>query len=98
MVCAARRNARAESEAADTLAYLEGLYTILPVQRIDFVLQLSRRVEQRQRRLPARSMTLFVVAMSLFPELSIPQVWRRLHPAQETPEPVESAFVQARAR
>jgi hypothetical protein len=74
------------------------LYTILPVQRIDFILQLSGRVEQRQRRLPARSMTLFVVAMSLFPELSIPQVWRRLHPAQETPEPVESAFVQARAR
>lgn len=98
MVLVARRNVRAEIQAADPLAYLEGLYTILPVERIDFILQFSGRVEQRQRRLPARAMTLFVVAMSLFPELSIPQVWRRLHPAQETPEPVESAFVQARAR
>ena len=98
MVLTAQRTARTEERAADPLVYLEGLYTILPLQRIDHILQWSGRVEQRQRRLPARAMTLFVVAMSLFPELSIPQVWRRLHPAQEIPEPVESAWVQARQR
>jgi len=36
--------------------------------------------------------------MGLFARLPIPQVWRRLHPSADEPEPVESAFTQARQR
>jgi hypothetical protein len=36
--------------------------------------------------------------MGLFARLPIPQVWRRLHPSSDDPEPVESAFTQARQR
>jgi hypothetical protein len=39
-----------------------------------------------------------VVALGLFADLPIPQVWRRLHPGADGPDPVESAFCQARDR
>jgi hypothetical protein len=39
-----------------------------------------------------------VVAMALFADLPIPQVWRRLHPGTDAPEPTDSAFAQARRR
>ncbi|MBN9117602.1 MAG: IS4 family transposase [Planctomycetes bacterium] len=50
------------------------------------------------RRIPADAATRLVIALGLFADLSIPQVWRRLHPATDAPDPVESALAQARAR
>jgi hypothetical protein len=83
---------------ADPLPYLQGLYHVLPAERLDFILQQTGRSSLRRRRLPAHSVTWLVIALALFPGLPIPQVWRRLHPSAEEPEPVESAFVQARQR
>jgi hypothetical protein len=39
-----------------------------------------------------------VIAMGLFADLPIPQVWRRLHASTDESEPVESAFPQTRRR
>ena len=50
------------------------------------------------RRTPAGAATRLLVALGLFADLPVPQVWRRLHPAADDPDPVESAFAQARAR
>src|SRR5262245_48745073 len=83
---------------ADPLPYLRGLYHVLPDERLDFILRQPGRSSRRRRRLPAPSVTWLVIALALFPDLPIPQVWRRLHPSAEEPEPVESAFVQARRR
>jgi hypothetical protein len=62
------------------------------------MLRQTGRHSLRRRRLPAPSVTWLVVALALFPDLPIPQVWRRLHPSADEPEPVESAFTQARQR
>src|SRR5262245_21872424 len=83
---------------ADPLPYLQGLYQFLPTERLDFVLRQARRHSRRRRRLPAPSVAWLVIALALFPDLPIPQVWRRLHPSADDPEPVESAFAQARQR
>jgi hypothetical protein len=82
----------------DPLCYLEGLYQLIPADRLAFILDRTGRQSQRRRRLPASSVTWLVIAMALFADLSIPQVWRRLHPSTDEPEPVESAFTQARQR
>src|SRR5262249_16901248 len=82
----------------DPLPFLRGLYQVIPEERLAFILQRTGRQSQRHRRLPASSVTWLVVAMGLFADLPIPQVWRRLHPSADEPEPVESAFTQARQR
>jgi hypothetical protein len=74
------------------------LYHLCPTDRIAHILQATRRQSHRHRRIPADAATRLVIALGLFAELSVPHVWRRLHPADERPEPVESAFAQARAR
>jgi hypothetical protein len=81
----------------DPLPYLRGLYQLIPEQRLAFILDRTGR-RGRRRRLPAPSVAWLVVAMGLFADLPIPQVWRRLHPSADEPEPVESAFTQARQR
>jgi hypothetical protein len=83
---------------ADPLPYLQGLYQLLAPQRVAFILNRTGRQSRRQRRLPATAMVWLVVAMALFPELSVPQVWRRLHPSADDAEPAESSFTQARQR
>jgi hypothetical protein len=83
---------------ADPLPYLQGLYQFIPAQRLDFILRQAGRQSRRRRRLPAPAVTWLVIAMALFPTLSIPQAWRRLHPSTDDPEPAESAFTQARQR
>ena len=88
----------APTSFADPLPYLQGLYQLLPAQRLDFILHQTGRQSQRRRRLPAPSVAWLVIALALFPDLPVPQVWRRLHPGTDEPEPVESAFVQARQR
>jgi hypothetical protein len=88
----------APTSLADPLPYLQGLYQLLPAQRLDFILRQTGRQSQRRRRLPAPSVAWLVIALALFPDLPIPQVWRRLHPSTDEPEPAESAFVQARQR
>ena len=82
----------------DPLRYLQGLYQLLPQERLASILELTGRQSQRRRRLPASSVAWLVIAMSLFAGLPIPQVFRRLHPSTDEPEPVESAFTQARQR
>jgi hypothetical protein len=82
----------------DPLPFLQGLYQLIPEGRIAAILQRTGRQSRRQRRLPAHSVAWLVVAMGLFAQLPIPQVWRRLHPSSDDPEPVESAFTQARQR
>lgn len=84
--------------SSDPLLYLRGLYHLLPAERLAFVLAQSGRESTRRRRLPADAVVWLVVAMSLFADLPIPQVWRRLHPGTDGPEPTASAFTQARHR
>jgi len=82
----------------DPLPFLQGLYQLLPEERIAAILDRTGRQSRRHRRLPAHSVAWLVVAMGLFAQLPIPQVWRRLHPSSDEAEPVESAFTQARQR
>jgi len=82
----------------DPLPFLQGLYQLIPEERLAFILHRTGRHSRRRRRLPAPSVAWLVVAMGLFADLSIPQVWRRLHPSADEPEPAESAFTQARRR
>src|SRR3954469_13303888 len=86
------------SIASDPLPYLRGLSGLVPEQRLAAILSRCGRASQRRRRLPAESVAWLVVAMALFAADSIPKVWRRLHPTRDEPEPVESAFTQARQR
>jgi hypothetical protein len=74
------------------------LYQLIPEERLAFILGRTGRQSRRRRRLPAPAVARLVVAMGLFADLPIPQVWRRLHPSADDPEPVESAFTQARRR
>jgi Insertion element 4 transposase N-terminal/Transposase DDE domain len=74
------------------------LYSLLPRAAIDDVLHRTGTHSQRQRRLPATEVVWLVIAQSWFPDRSLPKVWRHLHPAPERPEPVDSAFTQARQR
>jgi hypothetical protein len=83
---------------ADPLPYLQGLYQLLPPQRLQLILERTGRLSQRRRRLPADSVAWLVVAMGLFADLPVPKVWRQLHPSADEPEPADSAFTQARQR
>lgn len=83
---------------ADPLPYLRGLYQLLAPPRVAFILNRTGRQSRRRRRVPAAAVVWLVVAMALFPELSVPQVWRRLHPSTDRAEPAESSFTQARHR
>jgi Insertion element 4 transposase N-terminal/Transposase DDE domain len=82
----------------DPLPYIQGLQQLIPEQRLADILTQTGRASQRCRRLPADSVIWLVIAMTLFAADSIPKVWRRLHPSRDEPEPVESAFTQARQR
>lgn len=83
---------------ADPLTYCQGLYHLVPAQRLAFILDQTGRQSDRVRRLPAAAVVWLVIGMALWPELSIPQVWRRLHPATDAPEPTDGAFAAARQR
>jgi len=74
------------------------LYQLIPAERLAFILDRTRRQSRRRRRLPAPSVAWLVIALGLFADLSIPRVWRRLHPSADGAEPAESAFTQARQR
>jgi len=84
--------------AVDPIAYVRGLQQLIPLQRLDYLLARTGRVQKRKGRLLASSTTWLVIAMSLFATHSIPMVWRLLHPYQTTPEPDESTFTKARRR
>ena len=84
--------------ALDPIPYLQGLHEVVPWERLVYILTQTGRASKRNRRLPAPSVAWLVMAMSLWAGLSIPQVWRRLHPTEEDAEPTESAFAQARQR
>lgn len=74
------------------------LSLLLPLGAILTVLTKTSKLSQRQRRLPAHEVVWLVIAQSWFPQRSLPQVWRHLHPSTDEPEPVASAFTQARQR
>ena len=82
----------------DPTPFLRGLYDILPPDRIAHILAATGRQSRRVRRIPADAAARLVVALGLFADLPIPHVWRRLHPGADAPDPVESAFCQARDR
>lgn len=82
----------------DPTPFLRGLYDLLPPERIAHILTATGRQSRRTRRIPADAATRLVVALGLFADLPVPQVWRRLHPGADTSDPVESAFCQARDR
>jgi hypothetical protein len=88
----------APTTPADPLPYLRGLYHLLPDERLALILRRTGRHSRRCRRLPAPAVARLVIALALFPDLPVPQVWRRLHPGADRAEPVESAFTQARQR
>jgi Insertion element 4 transposase N-terminal/Transposase DDE domain len=85
-------------QAEDAVPYLQGLQEVVPWERMAYILTQTGRASKRNRRLPAPAVSWLVIAMSLWSKLSIPQVWRRLHPTLEEPEPSESALAQARKR
>lgn len=74
------------------------LYHLLPLEAIRDVLSRAGVLSRRQRRLPAHEVVWLVIAQSWFPQRSLPKVWRCLHPSTDQPEPVDSAFTQARQR
>lgn len=83
--------------AVDPIAYVRGLQQLIPLQRLDYLLARTGRVQKRKGRLLASSTTWLVIAMSLFATHSIPMVWRaftsvsddartgRVHLHQSTP-------------
>ena len=83
----------------DPTPFLRGLYHLLPPDRIAHILDLDRPpvppASAASRPTPSARL---VVALGLFADLPVPQVWRRLHPGTDAPDPVESAFAQARDR
>lgn len=74
------------------------LYYLLPRHAIAQALDDTQAAGHRQRRLPAPEVIWLVIAQSWFRQRSIPKVWRHLHPSTDRPEPVDSAFTQARQR
>ena len=82
----------------DPVPFLRGLSDLLPSDHLAHILQNTGRQSRRLRRIPADATVRLLVALGLFADLPIPQVWRRLHPGTDTPDPVESAFCQARGR
>jgi hypothetical protein len=82
----------------DPARLFPSLYCLLPLDAIRAVLTQTHTASQRLRRLPAYEVVWLVIAQSWFPDRSIPKVWRHLHPSPDRPEPVDSAFTQARQR
>src|SRR5262245_60839143 len=74
------------------------LYHLLPRDAILEVLQQTGTQGHMLRRLPAHEVVWLVIAQSWFAQRSIPKVWRHIHPSPDRPEPVHSAFTQARQR
>lgn len=86
------------SAMPDSARLFPSLYHLLSREAILEVLEHTDSTSQRLRRLPAHEVVWLVIAQSWFAERSIPKVWRHLHPSPDRPEPVDSAFTQARQR
>jgi hypothetical protein len=71
---------------------------LLPAEHVEDILRRTGRGERRRRRLPAAAVLWLVIGLGLFPQPSIPKVWRAFHPSSAGPEPSDAAFSQARAR
>jgi Insertion element 4 transposase N-terminal/Transposase DDE domain len=82
----------------DPCHLFSSLYCLLSRDAILPVLERTGTLSQRQRRLPAHEVVWLVIAQSWFPHRSLPMVWRHLHPSTDHPDPVDSAFTQARQR
>ncbi len=95
---ALRAGPAAPAGPADPDHLFPSLYLLLPRDAIRDVLGRTGTAGQRHRRLPADEVAWLVIAQSWFPDRSIPKVWRHLHPSPDRPDPVDSAFTQARQR
>ena len=71
----------------------------IPAGLVDQVLTETGRVQQRVRRLPARAMVWFILALTLFHGQGYRSVWRELaHDGDDAPTPSASGLSQARRR
>src|SRR5262249_50152210 len=93
-----RRKEAPVNPTTDPLPFLRGLSPLPPAARLAFILRRTGRQSRRTRRLPAEATARLGVALGLFADLPVPQVWRRLHPGTDAADPVDSAFTQARSR
>ncbi len=82
----------------DPLPSVRGLFQLSPEHRLAALFSRPSRSSERRGCLPADSVIWLVSALALFAADSIPQVWRRLHPTGDHPEPTDSTFSQARRR
>jgi hypothetical protein len=82
----------------DPARLFPSLYHLLCLDAILEVLEHTGTTSRRLRRLPAHEVVWLVIGQSWFPDRSIPLVWRHLHPSPDIPDPVDSAFTQARQR
>jgi hypothetical protein len=81
--------------------HLGALTPLIPFDMVDEVLATTRRVQQRERLLPARVVVYLVLAGCLFAELGYSQVWQQLTAGLAglaLTEPTSSALRQARQR
>jgi Insertion element 4 transposase N-terminal/Transposase DDE domain len=85
-------------DSFDPIPFVRGLVRLIDRQRLEYILSRSSHRRRRQRRLTAGSVVWLVIALSLFADHSVPQVWRHLHPATDRREPDDSAFTKARRR
>lgn len=85
---------------------LEALHKAIPVEVIDTVLKNTGSIEKRKRRLPARLVVIFVIAMNIWTEASQLDVFRYLISGLQwcsvvllgQKPPAKSALSQARSR
>src|SRR4051812_6681622 len=84
--------------APEPRPYVRGPSRLAAEQRLAAILSRRGRASRRRRGLPAGSVVRPVIAMALSAADSIPEVWRRLHPARDGPEPDDPAFTRARRR
>jgi hypothetical protein len=81
--------------------HLGALTPLVPFDMVDEVLATTRRVQQRERLLPARVVIYLILAGCLFAELGYSQVWQQLTAGLAgltLTEPTSSALRQARQR
>jgi hypothetical protein len=84
--------------STDCTPYLQGLYTLFPLERIEKLVRQASRRQRRRRRLPADHLVWLMIALGLYASHSIPQVWQKLQPSQDQEPPTDAAFHQARRR
>jgi hypothetical protein len=88
-----------DDEGVFAPGHLGDLTRHLPVELVDAVVDDTRTVQRRVRRLPSRVGVYFVLALALFPSLGYLRVWDKLTAGlPERPRPSERALRELRRR